>query len=93
MRGRNGSHWGVSQPQWTFMAAWLGEVPEPWSGRVVGCWVQDPDASVRVILREDVGADAVGAFDREAARLTGWLDGEIVNSVYASRQMREARLP
>lgn len=207
VRGRNASHWRVSQPQWTSMAAWLGEVPEPldeaagyaelvrrwlltfgpgtetdivwwlgatkaavrraladlgavtvsldsgdtgwllahdvepepavepwgallpvldptlmgwkqrdfyldpghtpylfdtngnggttawWNGRVVGCWVQDPDASVRVILREDVGADAVAALDREAARLTGWLDGEIVNSVYASRQMREARLP
>lgn len=64
-----------------------------WNGRVVGCWVQDPDASVRVILREDVGADAMAAFDREAAGLTDWLDGEIVNSVYASRQMREAKLP
>ena len=26
-----------------------------WNGRVVGCWVQDPDAVVRVVLREDVG--------------------------------------
>ena len=207
VRGRNASHWRVSQPQWTSMAAWLGEVPEPldeadgyaelvrrwlltfgpgtetdivwwlgstksavrraladleavpvsldsgdtgwllgddvepepgvepwgallpaldptlmgwkqrdfyldpehtpylfdtngnggttawWNGRVVGCWVQDPDASVRVILREDVGTDGVAALDREAERLTGWLDGEIVNSIYASRQMREAKLP
>lgn len=207
VRGRNASHWRVSQPQWTSMAAWLGEEPEPldeaagyaelvrrwlltfgpgtetdivwwlgstksavrraladlgavpvsldsgdtgwlladdvepepgaepwgallpaldptlmgwkqrdfyldpehtpylfdtngnggttawWNGRVVGCWVQDPDASVRVILREDVGTDGVAALDREAERLTGWLDGEIVNSIYASRQMREARLP
>lgn len=207
VRGRNAGHWRVSQPQWTSMAAWLGEVPEPldeadgyaelvrrwlltfgpgtetdivwwlgstksavrraladleavpvsldsggtgwllgddvepepgvepwgallpaldptlmgwkqrdfyldpehtpylfdtngnggttawWNGRVVGCWVQDPDASVRVILREDVGTDGVAALDREAERLTGWLDGEIVNSIYASRQMREAKLP
>ena len=207
VRGRNGSHWRVSQPQWTSMAAWLGEEPEPldeaagyaelvrrwlrtfgpgtetditwwlgstksavrraladlgavrvsldsddtgwlladdvdpepavepwaallpaldptlmgwkqrdfylhadhtpflfdtngnggttawWNGRVVGCWVQDPDAVVRVILREDVGADGRAALDTEAGRLTGWLAGEIVNSIYASRQMREAKLP
>lgn len=207
VRGRNGSHWRVSQPQWTSMATWLDSVPEPldeaagyaelvrrwlltfgpgtetdivwwlgatkaavrraladlgavtvsldsgdtgwllvddvdpapavepwaallpaldptlmgwkqrdfyldpdhtpylfdtngnggttawWDGRVVGCWVQDPDASVRVILREDLGVDGRAALDREAERLTGWLAGEIVNSIYASRQMREARLP
>ena len=29
-RGRNGGHWRVSRPQWTSMAAWLGDVPEPW---------------------------------------------------------------
>lgn len=207
VRGRNSGHWRVSQPKWTAMAAWLGEVPEPlderagyaelvgrwlrtfgpgtetdivwwlgatkgavrgaladlgavtvsldsgdtgwlladdtepepavepwaallpaldptlmgwkqrgfyldpghtpylfdtngnggttawWDGRVVGCWVQDPDAVVRVILREDVGAEGRAALDQQADRLTGWLDGDIVNSIYASRQMREAKLP
>jgi hypothetical protein len=207
VRGRNASHWRVSQPQWTSMAAWLGEVPEPldeaagyaelvrrwlrtfgpgtetdivwwlgstksvvrraladvgavpvsldsgdtgflladdvdaepavepwaallpvldptlmgwkqrdfylhadhtpylfdtngnggttawWNGRVVGCWVQDPDAVVRVVLREDIGAEGRAALDAEAGRLTAWLAGEIVNSIYASRQMREAKLP
>ena len=29
-RGRNGGHWRVSRPQWTSMAAWLGDVPDPW---------------------------------------------------------------
>ena len=29
-RGRNAGHWRVSRPQWTSMAAWLGDVPEPW---------------------------------------------------------------
>ena len=29
-RGRNGGHWRISRPQWTSMAAWLGDVPEPW---------------------------------------------------------------
>ena len=175
VRGHNGSHWRVSQPQWTSMAAWLGELPEPldeaagyaelvrrwllsfgpgteadivwwlgstktavrraladlgavtvsldggdtgwllpddvepeadvepwaallpvldptlmgwkqrgfyldpehtpylfdtngnggtsawWEGRVVGCWVQDPGAAVRVVLREDVGAAGLAA--------------------------------
>lgn len=64
-----------------------------WDGRVVGCYVQDDAGVVQVVLREDPGADARAALDAEAERLTGWLAGEPVNSVYASRQMREARLP
>ncbi len=64
-----------------------------WDGRVVGCWVQDPDAKVRVVLRDDAGADARAALEGEAERLTAWLDGEVVNSVYASLQMRQAKLP
>ncbi|EON24847.1 MULTISPECIES: winged helix DNA-binding domain-containing protein [Nocardioides] len=64
-----------------------------WNGRVVGCWVQDLDASVRVVLCDDVGADGRAALEHEAARLTAWLDGEIVNSIYASRLMRESKLP
>jgi hypothetical protein len=64
-----------------------------WDGRVVGCWVQDPDAVVRIVLREDVGADGRAALDHEATRLTAWLDGVRIGSVYQSRQMRSARLP
>ncbi|WP_235537113.1 winged helix DNA-binding domain-containing protein [Nocardioides sp. Soil805] len=64
-----------------------------WDGRVVGCYVQDGAGTVHVVLREDPGADARAALDVEAERLTAWLAGESVNSVYASRQMREARLP
>ncbi len=64
-----------------------------WDGRVVGCYVQDGAGVVRVVLREDPGADARAALDVEADRLTRWLAGESVNSVYASRQMREALLP
>lgn len=62
-------------------------------GRVVGCYVQDAGGVVHVVLRDDPGAEARAALDTEAERLTGWLAGESVNSVYASRQMREARLP
>ena len=64
-----------------------------WNGRIVGCWVQDEDAAVQVVLREDVGADARRALDAEAARLTEWLDGVRISSVYSSLQMKSALLP
>ncbi len=64
-----------------------------WDGRIVGCWVQDPDAVVAVVLREDVGADGVAALDAEANRLTTWLDGTRISSVYTSLQMKSALLP
>jgi hypothetical protein len=64
-----------------------------WNGRIVGCWVQDEDAVVRVVLREDVGRDGEKALDAEAARLTAWLDGIKISSVYSSLQMKSARLP
>ncbi len=64
-----------------------------WNGRVVGCWVQDPDGVVRVVTRRDPGVEARQALDQQAERLTQWLDGVVVNSVYASPQMRGERLP
>src|SRR5690625_960269 len=64
-----------------------------WDGRIVGAWVQDDDAAVRVLLRHDVGAEAEAARDAEAARLTAWLDGVRVTNVYASHLMKQARLP
>lgn len=64
-----------------------------WDGRVVGCWVQDADATVRLSLLEDVGAEGRAALDREAARLTAWLDGTVIGHIYASRQMKQAKLP
>ena len=64
-----------------------------WDGRVVGCWVQDDAGVVRLSLLEDVGPVGLAALEREAARLTAWLDGTVVGNVYASRQMKQARLP
>lgn len=64
-----------------------------WAGRIVGCWVQDPDAVVRVVLREDVGAEGRAALDAEAERLTAWLDGVRITNIYASQQMKQALLP
>mgnify|MGYP001486975006 CR=1 FL=1 len=64
-----------------------------WNGRIVGCWVQEPDGRVRVVPRHDPGAQARAALDREAARLTAWFGGEVVNSVFGPRQSRGERLP
>ena len=64
-----------------------------WDGRVVGCWVQEPDASVRVVYRTDPGRTARAALDAEARRLTGFFAGEVVTSVFASPQVRGEQLP
>lgn len=64
-----------------------------WDGRVVGCWVQDDEGRVEVLLRRDPGTEAVQALEAAAARLTAWLGGDRVNSVYASAMQRGARLP
>ena len=63
-----------------------------WDGRIVGCWVQDDEGVVRLSLLEDVGPDGRAALEHEARRLTDWLDGTVVGNVYASRQMKLARL-
>ncbi len=62
-----------------------------WDGRVVGCWVQDDAGAVRVHLLEDVGTAGRSALDAEAARLTTWLDGVNVGTVYPSSAMKAAR--
>ncbi|NYI43538.1 hypothetical protein BJ993_000618 [Nocardioides aromaticivorans] len=64
-----------------------------WDGRVVGCWVQDDAARVHLVLRDDVPAAGRKALEAEAERLTSWLDGVRITNVYASPQMRGARLP
>lgn len=64
-----------------------------WDGRIVGCWVQDEEGVVRLSLLEDVGPDGLAALELEARRLTAWLDGTVIGNVYASRQMKHARLP
>jgi hypothetical protein len=60
-------------------------------GRAVGCWVQDDAGVVRVRLLERVGATARRALDAEAARLTGWLGGLRIGSVYSSPAMKAGR--
>ena len=64
-----------------------------WDGRVVGCWVQDDAGVVRLSLLEDVEPEGRAALEREAERLTAWLDGTVIGHIYASLQMKRARLP
>jgi hypothetical protein len=64
-----------------------------WDGRIVGCWVQDPDGVVVLNLLEDVGAEARSALEAEAARLTTWLVGHRVSTVYPSIAMKAALDP
>jgi hypothetical protein len=64
-----------------------------WNGRVVGCWVQDDTGLVHVVSRGSLPADATAALAVEAERLTAWLAGVRVSSVYSSLQMRSALLP
>ena len=59
-----------------------------WDGRVVGCHVQEEDGVVRLRLIEDVGSDGRAALEHEADRLTTWLDGQRVSTVYPSPLMR-----
>ncbi|VXB85304.1 winged helix DNA-binding domain-containing protein [Nocardioides sp. AX2bis] len=62
-----------------------------WDGRVVGTWVQDPDGVVVPRLLTDVPAPGRRALAVEAARLTTWLSGERVGTVYPSPAMKAAR--
>ena len=62
-----------------------------WGGRVVGCWVQDQEGVVRVVLLEDVPVAGRRALDVEAQRLTDWLEGHRVSTVYPSAAMKGAR--
>ena len=56
----------------------------------MGCWVQDPDGVVVLRLLEDVGSDGRSALEAEAARLTDWLAGQRVSTVYPSVAMKTA---
>lgn len=57
-------------------------------GKVVGCWVQDDAGVVQVRLLEAVPAGRRRALEAEAARLTHWLDGLRVPTVYKSPAMK-----
>jgi hypothetical protein len=59
-----------------------------WDGRIVGCWVQDDAGVVAVRYVDRVPKAAEKALRVEAERLTAWLDGVRVSTVYPSAAMR-----
>lgn len=59
-----------------------------WDGRIVGSWTQDPDGTVVVVPTEPLPTEAAGALAEQADRLTAWLDGDVVRSVYQSPVVR-----
>lgn len=66
--------------------AWL-------DGRIVGCWVQDAAARVSVVPTARLGARDRARLAVEAKRLTDFLDGVVISSVYKSQQMKGELLP
>lgn len=61
-------------------------------GRIVGCWVQDDDGRVQLILKEDVDRSWLRLLDDEVDRLNDFLDGVNITNVFASPQVRGVRL-
>ena len=64
-----------------------------WDGRVVGGWAQDDAGAVVVQVLEDVGVEALGALEDQAARLTAWLAGTRVVPRFPSPLMKAAAQP
>ncbi|HET6151812.1 MAG TPA: winged helix DNA-binding domain-containing protein [Marmoricola sp.] len=62
-----------------------------WDGRIVGAWHQEPSGEVRLALLDDVGKAGQAALESEAARLTGWLAGDVVNTIYQAPMIREMK--
>jgi hypothetical protein len=60
-------------------------------GRVVGCWLQDAAGAVKVHLIERVSKIGRRLLDAEAARLTEWLGGVRVGSIYSAPALKLKR--
>lgn len=59
-----------------------------WDGRIVGGWTQREDGTVVVVPAEPLERAAARALDDVAERLTGWLGGDVVKSIYQSPLVR-----
>ncbi len=61
-----------------------------WNGRIVGGWTQDDDGRVVVVpAAERLPPDAEGPLALAARRLTDWLAGDVVRTVYQSPLVRQ----
>lgn len=61
-----------------------------WRGRIVGGWGQREDGSVVVVPLGELPRAATAALDVEATRLSEWLDGDRVSSIYQCGLVRRA---
>lgn len=61
-----------------------------WDGRIVGGWGQQDDGRVVVVAAEPLPRAARKALDAKAVELTGWLDGDVVRTIYQSPLVRTA---
>jgi len=59
-----------------------------WDGRIVGGWTQEDDGTVVVVPAQDLPPAAERALAAEAHRLTGWLAGDVVRTIYQSPLVR-----
>jgi hypothetical protein len=59
-----------------------------WCGRIVGGWTQRDDGTVVVVPAEPLDRAATRALDAAAVRLTDWLAGDVVKSIYQSPLVR-----
>lgn len=59
-----------------------------WNGRIVGGWTQAPDGTVLVVPAEPLPAEADRGLRAAADRLTTWLAGDVVRSIYQSPLVR-----
>jgi ABC-type proline/glycine betaine transport system substrate-binding protein len=55
-----------------------------WDGQIVGAYVQHDAGQIELIVPRDPGHAARRALEAEAERLSNWLDGEKVPSLYKS---------
>ncbi|MDO8210558.1 winged helix DNA-binding domain-containing protein [Conexibacter sp. CPCC 206217] len=59
-----------------------------WDGRIVGGWTQTDDGAVVVVPAEPIPAAAEQALAAAAERLTDWLAGDVVRTIYQSPLVR-----
>lgn len=64
-----------------------------WDGRIVGGWTQRDDGTVVVVPCDALEAAAERALEAAAERLTGWLAGDVVRTIYQSPLVRENPVP
>src|ERR687895_702823 len=63
-----------------------------WDGRIVGGWRQDEGGALKLQMLEDIGADGLRSVEREAERLSRWLDGTRVLPRFPSPLFRRAQI-